>query len=366
MNRIQTTNDEVQSLRADATATAAELAEGVEHIRRNVPSNEDLYNVETRIHDEFNQEFQILKNNIQNKMNQLSADINNLSAKLNFQELDSEDEDYPMLGRRTPRPPPSDKSTRTRFDLDHDVIMRSRWNNLVQQVPDPGYFSGKTNETDLFCQLCEATFKTYPNNLCAEDFKVNFVQTRLRDSARNWYLTKYPDNVMPATMNELLEGLKTAFSNISSYKLAKIQLVELKQEYNNINKYIEEFRRLATFINIDEPSLAMFFYSGLHPKFKEDIQKLETFPDKLETIVTRTILFNNSLNLKKKINETKSSNKGKKSSNNNSKNNNNNSNNSKNYNNNNSKNYNNNFKNKSFSKDSSNQVTKAEKISSKN
>ena len=105
----------------------------------------------------------------------------------------------------------------TQYDLDHDVVMRSNYHhNSLIQVPEPGFFSGDTSETDLFCELCEDTFNTYPNNELPEDTKVNFVKSRLRGSARNWYLSRYKNNVVPATMFELLMGLKGAFNNIGS------------------------------------------------------------------------------------------------------------------------------------------------------
>ncbi len=68
------------------------------------------------------------------------------------------------------------------YDNDHDVIMKNTFHNNLNQVPEPGFFSGNTTETELFCDLCEATFKTYPNKDWPEDTKINFVITRLRDS----------------------------------------------------------------------------------------------------------------------------------------------------------------------------------------
>ena len=88
------------------------------------------------------------------------------------------------------------------------------------QVPELGFFSGKPSETELFCQLCEDTFRTTPNRYLSEETKINFVKSRLRDSTWNWYLNKYKDNFRPGSMHELLTGLKTAFSNVASYKLA--------------------------------------------------------------------------------------------------------------------------------------------------
>jgi len=79
--------------------------------------------------------------------------------------------------------------------------MRTGTTAPLIQVPDPGMFSGKISEIDLFCQLCEDTFKTRPNSKLPEETKISFAKSRLRDSARNWYL---------------------------SYKIAKIKLLQLK------------------------------------------------------------------------------------------------------------------------------------------
>ena len=256
-----------------------------------------------------------------------------------------------------------------KYDLDHDVVMRSSFNhNSLIQVPDPGFFSGDTSETDLFCELCEDTFNTAPNTDLPEDIKVNFVKSRLRGSARNWYLSKYKNNLVPATMLELLLGLKGAFNNVGSVKLAKIKLVSLRHNYGNINKYIEEFRTLTCNLNFEEEPSALLFYVGLHPKYQEEIQKLETFPETLESIITTCILLENTLKNTMKIRESISHNKNK----NNRKNRNNNNNNFRNknrYNNNNYRNNyqsrNNNFNNRNNNSNNENTV-RAQKITTKN
>ncbi len=251
-------------------------------------------------------------------------------------------------------------STHTRYDLDHDVIMRNGTTAPLIQVPDPGMFSGDTSETELFCQLCEDTFKTHPNRNLPEETKINFVKSRLRDSARNWYLTKYKDNIYPASMQELLDGLRISFSNVASYKIAKIKLLQLKHSYGKLNNYIDEFRSLSQQFKWDEEALTLMFFNGLHPRYQEEIEKSEVFPTSLESIITKYILIESSITNKNKIQNNK--NLKKKSTNfqynNNYKqqkkqfNNHNNRNNYQNYNQNNNNNNNNNFK--------------AQKISSKN
>ncbi len=222
-----------------------------------------------------------------------------------------------LVRNRANTPPPrvisedSDSSSATHsthYDLDHDVIMRGRITYPIAQVPDPGLFTGIPAEAELFCELCNATFKAYPNNLLPEDARVNFVKTRLREAARNWYLTRYKDNVVPATLKELLDGLKAAFPNVESKKLAQIQLLELKHSYGNINSYIESFRTYSSQLELDEKSLALFFYNGLHPKYKEEIKKMENLPTTLETIITKCILLENSFKIKNKINGNRNNN----------------------------------------------------------
>ena len=195
-------------------------------------------------------------------------------------------------------------STSTRRDADNDVIMKNTLPNLPNQIPDPGFFTGNTSDTDLFCQLCEDTFRSYPNCDYPEETKINFVKSRLRDSARSWYFAKYKDDSGPYTMKELIFGLKKSFSNIASYKLAKIKLTKLKQNYGKINDYIQEFRMLTTEFIWDEEALTLFFYNGLHPKYQEEIEKAENFPITLEDIITKCILFEGSLSTKNQIRQT--------------------------------------------------------------
>ena len=259
----------------------------------------------------------------------------------------------------------SDVNSSVHYDLDHDVIMKSRFAYTINQVPEPGEFTGKTSETELFCQLCEDNFKTYPNRYWPEDAKVNFVKSRLRGSARSWYLTKYKDNIYPATLHELLTGLKKAFTNVSSVKLAKIKLVNLKQTYGKIDDYIEEFRSYTRQFNWSDETLALFFYAGLHIKYQEEINKAEEFPTKLEDIITKVILFENSLNTKNKIREASHNKNNKKKNSNfnntNSKNKNQNFNRYHNY----SK-FNNNNNNNSTTNKINENVSNVQKISSKN
>ncbi len=286
--------------------------------------------------------------NLNHQLDGIANQMNNLSIEEN-------------TGRVPPNPPSS-----VQYDLDHDVVMRSNYHYNLTQIPEPGFFSGDTNETDLFCELCEATFTTYPNNELPDDAKVNFVKTRLRGSARNWYLSKYKNNIVPSNMGELLAGLRGAFNNVGSTKLAKIKLVTLRQNYGNINNYIEQFRTYSQPLGFDEEPLALLFYIGLHPKYQEEIQKLESFPTTLESIITKCILFENSLKTTMKIRESTSYKRNNNRKNNNHNNNyrNNNRHNNNGYKNN-YKQRNNNYNNKNNNSNNENQI-KAQKINSKN
>lgn len=211
----------------------------------------------------------------------------------------------------------SSEESSTEYDLDNDVIMKNKLNPPVRQVPEPGFFNGDTTQTELFCELCYDTFKTYPNNQLEEEAKINFVKSRLRDSARIWYRIKYKDDNSPATMVELLQELAAAFTNVISIKLSKIQLIELRQNYGKINEYIEKFRSLSRLLQIDNSSLSLLFLNGLHPKYKEEVIKADTLPDTLETMITKCILIESSIIVNNKIkNNNKSNHKNKKDYNN--------------------------------------------------
>jgi len=177
MDATSSSQNDVEQLREDATQTARDIIAGIEE---NFISKDDF--------GQFNQELDQRFNHLNEINGQIMNAINSINERLNV--------NNPFDRSETPRPAPdpadnSSITNSTHYDLDHDVIMRSRFAYTVNQVPEPGFFVGNTSETDLFCQLCEDTFKTYPNRHWPEDAKVNFVKSRLRDAARNWYLTIY-------------------------------------------------------------------------------------------------------------------------------------------------------------------------------
>ena len=254
----------------------------------------------------------------------------------------------------------NEDTTSTQYDPDHDVIMKSRFVAPVNQIPDPGLFDGNTAETELFCELCWSTFKNYPNSTLSEEIKIDFVKTRLRGTARNWYLTKYTGDNLPFTLESLLLDIRTAFPNVVSKKLARLQILQLKQQYGKINEYINEFRKISSCSNIEEPSLALLFYNGLHPRLQEEIRKSEKLPETLEEIITKCVFFENNMAAVNKISPKKNQIHGKinkqKSR-------------SKNFKNNFNKNYSSrsNFNNNSDNKNNTtSNVVKANKINSKN
>ena len=159
-----------------------------------------------------------------------------------------------------------------------------------------------------------------------------------------------------------MDELKKAFPDVVSKKLNKISLVNLKHSYVKINDYIASFRKLTADLEWPEEPLVLFFYNGLHLKFKEEINKMENFLLKMEEITTKCILFESSQNTKIKINQFTSGKPDKKKTSNSRQNNNNGYNNKL-------KNYNN-FKRNSFNKpknsSSNTHVTDVQKISSKN
>jgi len=322
----------VEQLRTEASQACATLAGSVDQLRNetsevcsnivsgvneNFVSKEDLQ----RYHEEIMKEF--------GSYNRAHADIisslNSLkNATLYFkkelqilsQKGDASNASTSINNVRNPIPSFSDASiqnpqvgvddnasTTTRYDNDHDVIMRTTFSGNVPQVPDPGLFTGDVSETELFCQLCGDTFKTYPCKFWPEESKINFVQSRLREAARSWYQNKYPAGTSPISLNLLLKELKESFPDFVSKKLKKINLINIKHSYGKINDYIDSFRKLTTDLGWAEEPLVLFFYNGLHPKFKEEINKMDKFPDKLEEITTKCILIEASQDAKNKINQ---------------------------------------------------------------
>ncbi|OUM59218.1 hypothetical protein PIROE2DRAFT_15312 [Piromyces sp. E2] len=147
--------------------------------QENYVTVEEVKNLETHISNQFNE----LNKNTENFKEVLEA----ISNKLNV--LASRSNDTGPIPHLPP-PPPSTAGS-TRYDLDFDVIMKNKYTSPINQVPDPGFFYGDTNETELFCHV-------------------------------------------PNTMVEVLEELKKAFSNIASIKLAKIKMMKLKHMEKSI------------------------------------------------------------------------------------------------------------------------------------
>ena len=246
---------EVNKLRSDAQVTVSELASSVND---SFLLKEDF--------NKYNQDLQkklyTLNRDNKNIINQLSNLTKIFNEKLDIKISTNDD---PSSSQSVPQNQDDNASISTRRDADNDVIMKNSYSNNLQQVPEPGFFSGNTNDTDLFCQLCEDTFSTYPNLGLPEEVKINFVKSRLRDGARNWFIATYNENNHPGTLKKLLSDIKKTFTNVASKKLAKIQLVKLKHSYGKINDYIEKFRTLTTGLSWDEEALVLFFYSHVGP-----------------------------------------------------------------------------------------------------
>jgi len=173
---------------------------------------------------------------------------------------------------------------------------------IFLKFPIQVFFQVMFLKPNFSVQLCGNTFKTYPCKSWPEDSKINFVKSRLREAARSWYQTKYSSS-SPASLETLLNELKEAFPDVVSKKLKKINLVNIKHSHGNLKDYIDSFRKLTADLGWPEEPLVLFFYNGLHPKFKEEINKMEKFPKKIEEITTKCILFESSQKTKLKINQ---------------------------------------------------------------
>ncbi|ORX63573.1 hypothetical protein BCR32DRAFT_287663 [Anaeromyces robustus] len=232
--------DSVQQLRMEASQACNSLAEGLEQlsnetsqacsnivsgVNQGFVSKDDLHCYHQEVMKQF-QSYERANNEILNSLESLKK------ATFYFKhELKQKEKLYP-----TAIPWLLLVNNQFRFDVDHDVIMRTAFPYTVAQVPEPGLFCGDISEIELFCQLCGDTFKTYPCKLWPEEAKINFVQSRLRGAARSWYQTKYPVGTVPSSLWILLEELKRAFPDVVNRKLKKINLANIKHTYKLINK----------------------------------------------------------------------------------------------------------------------------------
>jgi len=59
---------------------------------------------------------------------------------------------------------------------------------------------------------------------------------------------------------------------------------------------------IVDWIYLSDASLTLLFLNGLHPKYKNEIKKADVIPETLEEMITKCILFENSLKLNNKLN----------------------------------------------------------------
>ena len=104
--------------------------------------------------NKYNQEFQkklytFYRNN-KNIINQLSNLTKICNEKLDIK-VGTNDE--PSSSQNVLQNQDDNASISTRRYADNDVIIKNSYSNNLQQVPEFGFFSGNTNDTDLFWQL---------------------------------------------------------------------------------------------------------------------------------------------------------------------------------------------------------------------
>ena len=328
LNHISSTQEQVSQLREDATTTARNI---IKEVKGKYVSRTEL--------DQFSKNFSAeLEKYLNNKL-------------IEFQQQ--------LIAQIMPRdkgkePETGSNSGSTQYDADDDVIMKSKFVAPLNQAPDAELFDGDSTKTELFCDICKATFNFFPYSSLPETVKIDYVKLRLRGSARSWYQFKHPEGQEPFTLDLLLDEIRAAFPNVLSQKLAKIQILKLRQQFGKVKDYIEEFRNLSSRVNLEEKSLTLLFYNGLHPKIQHQINKLEVLPESLEDMITKCIVYENNMAVTQKLNNNKSSNKQlnhKKS---------------KKHFKNNKSNYNNNYQNFNNKNATSIDINKIQKINSKN
>jgi len=88
--------------------------------------------------------------------------------------------------------------------------------------------------------------------------------------------------------------------------------VNLRHSYGKIREYIDSFRKLTADLGWPEEPLVLLFYNGLHPKYKDEISKMDVFPEKIEEVITKCILFESSQESKARISQISGSKSDKK------------------------------------------------------
>jgi len=147
-------------------------------------------------------------------------------------------------------------------------------------------FMGDRVMVEAFIAHCQTNFASFPNRFPNQARKVQYLLNNMGGQAYQWaskLLTRYPE--MQQDPEEFIKRIRNTFGDPDLEYHYQRQFRRLRQHgLGNVLDYVNEFRRLAVFIETDEVLLVDNFYQGLDSRLQERIDNIFPPPETLDDL----------------------------------------------------------------------------------
>jgi len=152
------------------------------------------------------------------------------------------------------------------------VVSSSRFAKKEPRASDLREFDGSADELDRWVNELGSVIGLF--RLTADE-TVQFAVSRLRDAAWYWWTDLGADGQsMITNADALTSGLRARFQPITTAKVARSQLDQLRQGQRHINEYISEFQRLRARVpRMTDDEAVHVFERGLRSDIAAELRK---------------------------------------------------------------------------------------------
>jgi len=155
-----------------------------------------------------------------------------------------------------------------------------------EPIRRPPRFLGDRNQVESYISHCITNFTSYPIRFADERRKVLYLLNNMGGYAYEWaskLLTRYP--IYSQNSELFIHRIRNTFGDPDLEYYHQRQFRSLRQ--HGIGKaldYVNEFRRLAVFVNTDENLLMDNFHQGLDPRLQERLDNIFPPPNNLDDL----------------------------------------------------------------------------------
>lgn len=155
-----------------------------------------------------------------------------------------------------------------------------------EPIRRPPRFLGDRKLVESYISHCLTNFNSYPARFPDEGRKVLYLLNNMGGYAYEWaskLLSRYP--VYSHNSTEFINRIRNTFGDPDLEYHHQRQFRALRQHgIGNALDYVNEFRRLAIFVNTEENLLMDNFHQGLDPRLQERLDNIFPQPDNLDDL----------------------------------------------------------------------------------